>query len=97
MAKKEYKKSAKPKYTATEKRAYWIGVGFHSGSESGLGMRSDSVTFLMNDKEKASFLNGRFMADDLSAKFVPEYVVKSTSKNARTEKRNKPQKNNRPR
>ena len=66
------KKNKKLKYSAAEKRAYWIGVGFHAGKS--LDMRSEQVYALMSPKEKDSFVNGRTAADDLSEKFVPDLV-----------------------
>ena len=79
MAKKTYSKPRKSKYTASERRAYWVGVGYHAGQS--LDMDSKSVQSLMTDKEKISFVNGRTIADDLSSKFVPDLVAGQTKRN----------------
>lgn len=72
MAKLKKSSRNKPKYSAGEKRAYWVGVGFHSARS--LGMNSDELKALMSQKEMVSFGKGRSIADSLSDKFVPELV-----------------------
>lgn len=72
MAKSKKSYRNKPKYSAGEKRAYWVGVGFHSARS--LGMTSESVSSLMTQKEKTSYINGRSMAESLSPEFVPDLI-----------------------
>ncbi|MFQ9424626.1 MAG: hypothetical protein ACLR3U_11625 [Christensenellaceae bacterium] len=79
MAKKSYIKTKRPRYSSAEKRAYWVGVGYHAGQS--LDMDSKSVQSLMTDKEKNSFVNGRAIADDLSTKFVPDLVAGQSKRN----------------
>ncbi len=76
---KKGKKPKKPKYSAAERKAYWLGVGFHAGQS--FGMRSEELCNRMTEKEQNSFVNGRMKADDLSAKFVPDLVSGKTGRN----------------
>lgn len=73
------------KYSAAERRSYWVGVGFHAAQS--LGMDSTKVQSLMNEKEKISFVNGRTIADNLSAKFVPDLVSGQSAHNKSKRKR----------
>ena len=89
-AEKSNPKKSNPKksYTSAERRSYWIGVGYQAGAEVGLGMRADKVTQCMTGKEKASFTNGRMIADDLTAKFVPDLAAgQAAHQRARKRKR----------
>lgn len=79
MAKFKKSNRKKPKFSSGEKRAYWVGVGFHSAYN--LDMKGFEVECLMSKKEKESFVNGRKTAEDLSAKFVPDLVSGSYYKN----------------
>ena len=66
------------KFSYAERRAFWLGVGFHAGET--LNMRSDSVMLTMTENQKKSFVNGREKADMLSSKFLSQYVGKKPSK-----------------
>lgn len=69
MAKKKYKK-----FSNAEKKAYWLGAGFHVGQT--LNLRSSDLMFYMSEKQKKSFVNGREAVDNLNSKFFPSYVGK---------------------
>ena len=71
MSKKVKRKSRK--YTQRERRAFWTGFGFHAGES--LGMNSQQIYSLLGSRERSSFVAGRAKADNLSSKFVPDYLA----------------------
>lgn len=72
MAKKKGKK-----YSFSERRAYWVGVGYEAGVH--MGMSASQLKSSMKEREKDSFNNGAFFASDVSSKFLPDRVAGSST------------------
>ena len=76
-------KTPKPRrkgYSAAERRAYWVGVGYSAASDVDAFVSRDSITTVMSDKEVDSFINGRIAAIETTSKFVPDLIVGQVSR-----------------
>lgn len=67
MAKKNYAKARKPKYSAAEKRAYWIGVG------AGLGNNQNGIPY---HEMRRSIIKTGAESESFSAGFKKSYDKK---------------------